>query len=78
MGEILRLPVVAQGAEFLVQGFLMRRNILTYKAPPNNEGYDLISHSPGPPASHEANQGSSEKPQRHGQRRQCDCEPKDV
>lgn len=42
MGEILRLPVVAQGAEFLVQGFLMRRNILTYKAPPNNEGYDLI------------------------------------
>jgi hypothetical protein len=23
-------------------GNLMRRNILTYKAPPNNEGYDLI------------------------------------
>ena len=23
-------------------GYLLRRNILTYKAPPNNEGYDLI------------------------------------
>jgi hypothetical protein len=42
MGKILRLPVVSHGAEFLVQGYLMRRNILTYKAPPNNEGYDLI------------------------------------
>src|SRR4030042_1822365 len=38
----LRLPVVSAGAEHLVQGYLMRRNILTYKAPPNNEGYDLI------------------------------------
>jgi len=40
--KILRLPVVSHGAEFLVQGYLMRRNILTYKASPNNEGYDLI------------------------------------
>lgn len=38
----LRLPVVSAGAEYLVMGLLMRRNILTYKAPLNNEGYDLI------------------------------------
>src|ERR1700682_5083879 len=38
----LRLPVVSASAEFLVMGYLMRRNILAYKAPPNNEGYDLI------------------------------------
>jgi hypothetical protein len=37
-----RLPVVSHGAEHLVIGYLMRRNILAYKAPPNNEGYDLI------------------------------------
>jgi Mg2+/Co2+ transporter CorC len=37
-----RFPVISQGAEYLVMGYLMRRNILTYKAPPNNEGYDLI------------------------------------
>jgi len=29
-------------------GHLMRRNILTYKAPPNNEGYDLICIHPDP------------------------------
>jgi hypothetical protein len=46
--EPLRLPVVSHGAEFLVQGYLMRRNILTYKAPPNNEGYDLICIHPDP------------------------------
>jgi hypothetical protein len=46
--KILRLPVVSHGAEFLVQGYLMRRNILTYKAPPNNEGYDLICIHPDP------------------------------
>src|SRR4029077_7806519 len=50
----LRLPVVSASAEFLVMGYLMRRNILAYKAPPNNEGYDLICihpeprHRPGP------------------------------
>lgn len=44
----LRLPVVSLGAEYLVMGHLMRRNILTYKAPPNNEGYDLICIHPDP------------------------------
>ena len=54
--EFLRLPVVSAGAEFLVMGYLMRRNILTYKAPPNNEGYDLICIHPDPrhrPTPHE-------------------------
>lgn len=46
--EFLRLPVVSAGAEFLVMGQLMRRNILAYKAPPNNEGYDLICIHPDP------------------------------
>ena len=46
--EWLRLPVVAAGSEFLVMGYLMRRNILTYKAPPCNEGYDLICIHPNP------------------------------
>jgi hypothetical protein len=46
--SFLRFPVVSHGAEFLVQGYLMRRNILTYKAPPNNEGYDLICIHPDP------------------------------
>src|SRR4051794_3894893 len=44
----LRLPVVSAGAEFLVMGYLMRRNILAYKAPPHNEGYDLICIHPNP------------------------------
>jgi len=44
----LRLPVVSASAEYLVMGQLMRRNILTYKAPPNNEGYDLICIHPDP------------------------------
>ena len=44
----LRLPVVSAGAEYLVMGHLMRRNILTYKAPPNNECYDLICIHPDP------------------------------
>jgi hypothetical protein len=43
-----RYPVVSLGAEHLVTGHLMRRNILTYKAPPNNEGYDLICMHPDP------------------------------
>jgi len=46
--ESLRLPVVSAGAEFLVMGYLMRRNILTYKAPPNYEGYDIICIHPEP------------------------------
>jgi hypothetical protein len=44
----LRLPVVSTGAEHLVMGYLMRRNVLAYKAPPNNEGYDLICIHPDP------------------------------
>jgi hypothetical protein len=44
----LRFPVMAEGAEYLVMGHLMRRNILTYKAPMNNEGYDLICIHPDP------------------------------
>jgi hypothetical protein len=46
--EFLRLPVVSAGAEYLVMGYLMRRNILAYKAPQNNEGYDLICIHPDP------------------------------
>lgn len=52
--DFLRLPVVSEGAEHLVMGMLMRRNVLAYKAPPGNEGYDLICihpdprHRPGP------------------------------
>ena len=46
--DFLRLPVVSAGAEYLVMGNLMRRNILAYKAPSNNEGYDLICIHPDP------------------------------
>jgi hypothetical protein len=46
--ERLLLPIVSAGAEFLVMGHLMRRNVLAYKAPPNNEGYDLICIHPNP------------------------------
>lgn len=46
--DILRLPVVSTGAEFLVMGYLMRRNILASKAPSHNEGYDLICIHPDP------------------------------
>lgn len=45
-----RYPVVSLGAESLVMGHLMRRNILAYKAPPNNEGYDLVCIHPNPRA----------------------------
>jgi hypothetical protein len=43
-----RFPVVSLAAEYLVMGHLMRRNILAYKAPPNNEGYDIICIHPNP------------------------------
>jgi hypothetical protein len=46
--DALRLPVVSLSAEYLVLGNLMRRNILAYKAPPYNEGYDLICIHPDP------------------------------
>lgn len=52
--DALRLPVVSLGAEHLVIGHLMRRNILAYKAPPNNEGYDLICIHPNPKQSTKA------------------------
>jgi hypothetical protein len=44
----LRLLVLSLGAEYLVMGYLMRRNILAYKAPPNNEGYDILCIHPNP------------------------------
>ena len=44
--RFFRLPVVSLAAEYLVMGHLLRRNILTYKAPPGNEGYDLICIHP--------------------------------
>jgi hypothetical protein len=43
-----RFPVISLSAEYLVMGHLLRRNVLTYKAPPNNEGYDLICIHPDP------------------------------
>src|SRR6266566_246494 len=46
--DALRLPVVSLGAEYLAIGQLMRRNILAYKAPPHNQGYDLICIHPNP------------------------------
>ncbi|MBR8262874.1 hypothetical protein KDW67_23125 [Burkholderia cenocepacia] len=43
-----RFPVISLSAEYLVMGHLLRRNVLTYKAPPMNEGYDLICIHPDP------------------------------
>ncbi len=44
--ERLNLPVVTLAAEHLVMGYLMRRNILAYHAPPRNAGYDIICIHP--------------------------------
>jgi hypothetical protein len=44
----LRPPVVSAGSEFLGMGHMMRWNILAYKAPHHNEGYDLICIHPDP------------------------------
>jgi hypothetical protein len=44
----VRFPAISLSAEYLVMGHLLRRNILTYKAPPMNEGYDLICIHPDP------------------------------
>ena len=41
-------PLMHQAAEHLVMGYLMRRNIMVYKAPENNAGYDLICIHPNP------------------------------
>lgn len=46
--RFLQFPVVSLAAEYLVMGHMLRRNILTYKAPPGNEGYDLICIHPDP------------------------------
>tara|TARA_B100001123_G_scaffold301819_1_gene336879 strand:- start:640 stop:1158 length:519 start_codon:yes stop_codon:yes gene_type:complete len=56
--DFLRLPVVSNGAEYLVMGHLMRRNILTYKAPEGNEGYDLICIHPDPRYTPKKNESS--------------------
>ena len=42
-----RLGVVPQGAEYLVMGYLMCRNVQVHKAKPNNKGYDLVCVHPG-------------------------------
>ena len=42
-----RLGVVPQGAEYLVMGYLMCRNVQVDKAKPNNKGYDLVCVHPG-------------------------------
>lgn len=44
----LRFPNMFLSAEHLTIGYLLRRNIMAYKAPPNNEGYDLICINPDP------------------------------
>ena len=41
-----RLGVVPQGAEYLVMGYLMCRNVQVHKAKPNNKGYDLVCVHP--------------------------------
>lgn len=46
--KFARFPVISLSAEYLVMGHLLRRNVLTYKAPPGNEGYDLICIHPDP------------------------------
>lgn len=48
MPEFSRYPVINLAAEYLAMRYLMRRNIMTYKAPPNNEGYDIIYMHPDP------------------------------
>ena len=62
----LRLPVVSESAEHLVMGHLMRRNVLTYKAPPGNEGYDLICIHPDP-------RHQPGNPLQRTQQRNCRC-----
>jgi hypothetical protein len=46
--DALRLPVVSLAAEYLTIGNLLRRNVLAYKAPPNQEGYDILCINPDP------------------------------
>lgn len=42
----LTFPVMSDGAEYLAMGFLKRRNIETYKAPPRQANFDLICIHP--------------------------------
>ena len=42
-------PVVTLGAEYLVMGHLLRRNILTYKAAARKAAYDIICSHPDAP-----------------------------
>lgn len=44
--SMLQFPCVSLSAEYLVMGHLLRRNIMTYKAPQGNEGYDLLCIHP--------------------------------
>ena len=44
----LPVAVVSLAAEHLVMDHMTRRNVLTYKAPPGNEGYDLVCIQPDP------------------------------
>jgi hypothetical protein len=69
----VRLPVVSSGAEYLVMGYLMRRNILTYKAPEGNEGYDLICINPNPRYKAKAGEQSQVRVQVKS-RYQTDCD----
>jgi hypothetical protein len=54
--KLVRFPAISLSAEYLVMGYLLRRNILTYKAPPGNEGYDLICIHPDPRKEKDAGQ----------------------
>ena len=42
-----KYPILNAGAEYLVMGYLMRRNIQTCKAFDGNAGYDLLCVNPG-------------------------------
>jgi hypothetical protein len=48
MPEFTRYPVLDLCAGYLAIGLLMRRNIMAYKAPPNNKGCDSICIHPDP------------------------------
>ena len=41
-------PLMANAAEQLVAALCMRRNLMTFPAPPRNEGYDLACIHPDP------------------------------
>jgi hypothetical protein len=41
-------PLMANSAEQLVAALCLRRNMMTFPAPPRNEGYDLVCTHPDP------------------------------